>query len=118
MRKLLPLAALPLLLAPPALAHAFLRGASPAVGSRVRSAPAEVTIRFTEGVEPDFSTVAVTGAAGTRVDSGRVHLGPGGSTSLVAPLKPLKPGVYTVEWHATSTDTHKTSGRFTFTVAP
>ena len=121
MRKTLPLSALPALfagIATPAWAHAFLANASPAVGSTVRSAPSAVTIHFTEGVEPAFSSITVTDAAGMRVDAGSAQLGAGGDTSLVAPLKALKPGIYTVLWHATATDTHKTRGSFTFTVSP
>ena len=37
---------------------------------------------------------------------------------LQVKLKPLPPGVYTVVWHVTSVDTHKTEGHFTFTVKP
>jgi len=37
---------------------------------------------------------------------------------LSVPLKPMTPGTYTVEWHATSVDTHKTEGHFSFTLAP
>jgi hypothetical protein len=33
-------------------------------------------------------------------------------------LKPLKPGIYHVRWHALSIDTHRTEGAFAFTVAP
>ena len=102
----------------PAAAHAFLRTSSPAVGSTVQTAPKEVAITFTEGVEPGFSTIAVTDASGARVDAGRVHLAKGGDTRLLAPLRKLAPGTYSVVWHATSTDTHKTRGAFTFTVAP
>ena len=32
--------------------------------------------------------------------------------------RPLPPGVYTVNWHAVSVDTHHTQGSFNFTVAP
>ncbi len=105
-------------LAGPAAAHAFLRSSSPAVGSTVQAAPAEVAITFTEGVEPGFSTIAVTDARGARVDAGSVHLAKGDDTRLLAPLHRLAPGTYSVVWHATSTDTHKTRGGFTFTVAP
>ncbi len=107
-----------LLAASPAWSHALLKAATPAVGSTVASPPAAVAITFSEGVEPSFSAIAVTDAAGARVDSGAVHLGPGGNTELLADLKPLKPGSYAVAWHATSVDTHKTEGQYTFTVAP
>jgi copper resistance protein C len=32
-------------------------------------------------------------------------------------LPKLPPGTYTVNWHVTSVDTHKTEGNYTFTVA-
>ncbi len=100
-----------------ASAHAFLKTATPAVGSTVPTAPGEVAITFTEGVEPRFSTITVQNAAGARMESGGVHL-EGGATVLAVPVKSLPPGAYTVTWHATAVDTHKTQGRFGFTVAP
>jgi methionine-rich copper-binding protein CopC len=99
-----------------AWAHAFLRSAVPGVGSTVQTAPAQVAITFTEAVEPAFSTIVVTDASGSRVDSGGVH--PGGPATLAIGLKTLPPGRYTVTWHATSVDTHKTQGTYSFTVAP
>ena len=101
-----------------ASAHAFLKKASPAVGSTVRTAPAELTIQFTEGVEPAFSSIMVTDSGGTRMESGSVHLSPGGDSTLAVGLKPLHAGAYVVTWHATSTDTHKTEGHFSFSVGP
>ncbi|HVZ07298.1 copper homeostasis periplasmic binding protein CopC [Rhodopila sp.] len=100
-----------------AWAHAMLQRASPAVGSTVRDAPAALTLTYSEAVEPRFSTVAVKDPSGARVDQGRLDTQQDGHV-LVAPLKPLAPGVYTVEWHVTSVDTHKTSGHFSFTVEP
>ena len=32
-------------------------------------------------------------------------------------LPKLTPGTYTVNWHVTSVDTHKTEGNYKFTVA-
>ncbi len=100
-----------------ASAHAFLKTASPAVGSEVKQPPSEVVIDFTEGVEPKFSTIAVQDAAGADVAAGGVQL-KGGDTHLAVPLKPLRPGTYKVIWHATATDTHKTEGTYMFTVTP
>ena len=40
------------------------------------------------------------------------------SPALMVKLKPLSPGIYSVAWHVTSVDTHKTEGHFTFTVKP
>jgi len=99
-----------------ASAHAFLDTSVPPVGSTVQQAPAEVSIHFTEGVEPLFSTIVVQDASGARVDAGGAHL-EGDDTHLAVGLKPLPPGTYEVIWHATATDTHKTQGSFTFTVS-
>ncbi len=98
-----------------ASAHAFLKTASPAVGSTVSQPPSQVVINFTEGVEPLFSTITVQNAQGTPVETGKPHLA-SGDTHLAVDLKPLPPGTYTVVWHATATDTHKTQGTFQFTV--
>ncbi len=100
-----------------AFAHAFLERASPAVGSEISSSPPVLTLAYTESVEPLFSTVQVTDASGARVDDGTpVPLNEGRVLSVK--LKHLMPGVYSVEWHVTSVDTHKTEGHFTFTVRP
>ena len=115
-----PLAALLLLgaLASPAFAHALLRKAEPGVGSTVHPAPTSVTLTFSEGVEPAFCRIDVTSAAGARVDLGNPMLVGGNQKELRVALKPLAAGTYTVEWHATSVDTHKTEGKFTFSVTP
>ena len=102
----------------PALAHAFLTRASPAVGSTVHAAPSEITLRYTEAVEPAFSTVQVTGEGGERVDGGALHVDDKEPTLLHVPLKPLTPGTYKVAWRVVSVDTHTTNGTFTFKVAP
>ena len=76
-------------------------------------------ITFTEGVEPKFSSIVVTGPGGKRVDQGEPHLVGGDSKQLAVGLgSGLAPGAYTVAWHATSVDSHKTDGSFQFTVAP
>ena len=88
------------------------------MGSTVSAPPQQVEITFTEGVEPRFSTIAVQNGSGKRVDKGDVHTAPGKDTHLIVGLNPITPGTYKVVWHATATDTHKTQGSFSFTVAP
>jgi len=105
-------------LAAPALAHAFLDTADPAVGSTLKAAPTAVTITFTEALEPSFSSITVKDEAGERVDLDDAHVAPDDPTRFAVGLKPLKPGSYKVNWRITSVDTHKTSGSFNFTVAP
>jgi hypothetical protein len=94
-------------------AHAFLDHASPLVGSTVRTAPHEVSLSFTQNLEPAFSTVTVTDAKGGRVDRGKPQIS--GNTMRVG-LKASSPGTYHVHWHALSVDTHTTEGNFSFTV--
>lgn len=106
-----------LLSASPAFAHAFLKNSSPPVGGNVPVPPKSVIIDFTEGVEPAFSTIAVQNAQGKRVDEGQTHLVNGDRTRLAVDLPNLPPGEYTVIWHATAVDTHKTEGSFHFTVS-
>jgi len=117
MKTVIILAAAVCLMGQAAFAHAFLDRASPAVGSEVSGSPPALNLTYTEPVEPLFSTVHVTDASGARVDDGKPATQDDGRV-LVVPLKKLPPGVYSVEWHVTSVDTHKTEGHFTFTVKP
>jgi methionine-rich copper-binding protein CopC len=103
---------------PAALAHAFLDTADPAVGATLTVAPTSVAITFTEGLEPDFSSLTVEDDSGQRVDLGDAHTAPDNPMRFSVGLKPLKPGSYTVLWRATSVDTHKTNGSYSFTVTP
>ena len=117
-------AALVLLLAPiiastAAFAHAQLQQAVPAVGGTVASSPQELRLRFSEGVEPRFTTVTLASESGTPVPLGRPSTEAADQALLTVRLgQTLPPGTYTVTWHAVSVDTHKTQGSFTFTVAP
>jgi copper resistance protein C len=93
-------------------AHAFLDHANPRVGSTVRTAPREVTLWFTQQLEPSFSSAQVHDAAGARVDQGarvsgmQIHLS----------VRSLPPGAYKVRWRVLSVDTHTTEGSFSFRV--
>jgi methionine-rich copper-binding protein CopC len=99
----------------PAFAHAFLDGAVPRVGSEIPASPSEVVLHFTQGVEPDFSKIEVQDSTGASVTAGAAHAA-GDPTKFAVPIKTLVPGIYTVTWHVTSVDTHKTQGKFHFTV--
>ena len=100
----------------PAHAHAFLDHASPAVGSTVPTAPANVALWFTEHIEPAFSTATVTNTAGQRVDEGNADVAADNPAELQLGLQPLPAGTYTVHWHVVSVDTHTTEGTFSFDV--
>ena len=104
--------------ADPACAHAQLRQADPAVGSTLHSAPTQVTLTFSEALEPRFSTIVVQNQIGAPVDRHDLHVAGDDAHHVAIGLVPLAAGTYSVVWHATSVDTHKTEGSFTFTIAP
>jgi methionine-rich copper-binding protein CopC len=98
-------------------AHAFLAKASPPVGSQVAAAPAELMLRFTEKVEPLFCTIQLLDPAGAAVSMPTPRVTEDGQV-LAITLPKLRVGTYTVVWHVTSVDTHKTEGRYQFTIGP
>lgn len=101
-----------------ASAHAHLKTSAPAAGATV-APPAEIDLAFTEGVNPTFTGLSVTGSDGAAVPTGPARLGPGGDATLAVPVATtLAPGSYRVDWHALAVDGHKTEGSFTFTVKP
>ena len=102
----------------PCFAHAFLDGAEPRVGSESAVRPTQVVLHFTQGVEPEFSKIEVQNAAGVSVTDGAPATTPDDPTHFGIKLKTIAPGTYTVIWHVTSVDTHKTQGQFHFTVTP
>ena len=97
-------------------AHAFLKDAEPGVGSTVQTSPNEVRIRFTENIEPSFSSIQVFDASGKEVDKRDVHLDRSDHALLQISLPQLKAGIYKVVWRVVSTDRHVTNGNFTFRV--
>ena len=112
---------LALALAASTAAHAKLVRAEPAPGAVLRTPPRAVRLVFNEELASQGSTVAVVDAMGRRVDDGRggLDLGDLDRRILVARLRPLGPGRYTVRWQATSADDGYTArGQYTFTVRP
>jgi methionine-rich copper-binding protein CopC len=99
-----------------AFAHAHLVRATPAEGGAVKAAPAEVTLKFNERLEPAFNSAVIRDAASKQVDKADAHVDKADHTTVRVSLPPLEPGVYTVEWRVMSGDTHKINGTFTFRV--
>lgn len=94
-------------------AHATLDRAEPRVGNTVATAPHEVTLWFTQKLEPAFSSITVSNAAGERVDSGKTRVS---GSQMSVTLRAGGPGTYRVNWRVLSVDTHTTEGNFTFLV--
>jgi methionine-rich copper-binding protein CopC len=115
MRSIL-IAMLALLAATAASAHAFLDHASPPVGSTMHTAPRQLSLWFTQDLEPAFSSVVVRNAAGARIDTGNARVDRSDRKLMHVSLRALPSGTYKVSWHVLSVDTHTTEGDFSFTV--
>ncbi|QND52848.1 copper homeostasis periplasmic binding protein CopC [Phyllobacterium sp. 628] len=106
-------------LAGEALAHAHLKSATPAENATVTASPNEIDLTFSEGINLKFSGATVSSSDKTAVSIGLAKLAAGDDMTLVVPVtKPLSAGKYTVDWHALSTDGHKSKGSYSFTVKP
>ncbi len=106
-----------LAVSPVVFAHAHLKHQYPAADANVTAAPQALTLNFSEGIEPKFSGVKVTGAQQQVVKVGAVKRNDSDKTQLIAPIEQaLTPGQYTVEWHVVSVDGHKTQGSYRFSV--
>jgi copper resistance protein C len=104
-----------LALVAPAAGHSLLIAAHPAAGSAVRDA-STLSLRFNNRVEKKLSQIRLVSAAG---DGRTLPLRTDGALdTLEAPLPPLTPGHYRVEWRVLSTDGHVVSGSFAFDVSP
>ena len=112
MKRILYVTMLGLALLSRAQAHAFLDHALPRVGS-TGPAPATVRLWMTEDLEPAFCRVQVLDRTGREVDRRDATIA--GSTMTVS-LPSVPAGTYQVIWKAVATDTHRTTGTFTFTV--
>jgi copper transport protein len=113
MRRALVLAALVALALPAqAFAHATLEHTLPRFEQRLSTSPPTVTLSFDQYVErlPHairlYSTSREIPVPHVRIDATRV----------IASVPHLRPGGYTIRWHALSGDGHVVSGVFTFGV--
>jgi methionine-rich copper-binding protein CopC len=112
--KILSFAALLLLAATPALAHAHLVKSLPADGAKVKS-PIHIVLSFGEALEPAFSGALLMDKEGRNLTGEPVKVS--GKLMTLSP-RPLEPGDYIVSWHSVGHDTHRLEGRIRFTVRP
>lgn len=97
-------------------AHAYPTHQAPSAGATVPTSQKDVAIDFDDGLEPAFSSIAVTDAQGKSVTSGKAVVDPSNKKHMSVELNALTPGVYTVAWIAVADDGHRTQGHYTFTV--
>ena len=115
MRRCLLGAALAALLLPGAAsAHATLVQSTPSVQQRLKSSPGLVRLRFDQSVKALPNGIRVYTAHG-RLVSGATRSGTDRRV-ILAPVRALSRGAYTVRWTAVSADGHVIGGVYTFGV--
>ena len=116
-RTLAALAAMLVVLLPaaPAWAHAQLVSSEPARDATVGTAPASVTLTFSERLNPDFTTIVVSDAAKQRIPAAAPAVD--AERGTVSLTEPLGNGAYTVAYRVVSVDGHTVQGSYPFTVA-
>lgn len=97
------------------LAHSDLVAAEPEPGAQLADSPAEIRLTFSEPVT-EGSRIVVLGENFAQVEGLVPQFNPAIPEQVYTPLPPLAPGVYTVQWAATSDDGHEVSGTYSFSV--
>ena len=98
-------------------AHANPAESDPVANSVLETAPDQVTIRFTEPLEPALSGIQVLDSRGTRVDRMDSAVDSDDPRTMSVSVEPLDDGTYTVAWRNVSTvDGHRVRGAFVFSV--
>ena len=98
-------------------AHARLTASDPAKGATLGSAPARVTLSFTEAPDVRLTSIKVLDRSGTNRTTGPVAIVAGNELSVSVPLGGLPDGGYTVSWRTVSAvDGHISAGSFVFGV--
>lgn len=98
----------------PAAAHARLVSATPAPDSTV-AAPRTISLTFSERAVPAFSGFDVVNAAGEKVAI-RTAVAEDGKTLTGTLARPLAAGTYSVQWRIASSDGHRMTGSYAFSV--
>ena len=115
MRRVAVLVLLALAFPGSAWAHATLGQTTPKVGQRLAVSPRMVTLRFDQSVQVLSNGIQVFDVKG-RLVSGPPRMSATDPRVVVAPLRRLPRGAYTVRWATISNDSHVGRGVFTFGV--
>jgi copper transport protein len=121
LRTLISLLGLVLSLSVPQLAsaHAELVSSTPAANASLPESPGELSMTFTEPIDPATASVQLLDESQTAVKGVGEVQAPGNATTAQVALPKLDPGVYTVSYRVTSaTDGHVTAGIFAFQIDP
>jgi hypothetical protein len=99
-----------------AAGHAVLQRAEPRVESKLKRAPEEVKLYFSERLEPAYSSARVLNDRGQQVDRRDSRIDRANPALLRVTLPPLPAGTYRVMWRVLSIDADVTEGDFTFRI--
>ncbi len=110
MRRLLLVALAALAFPAVASAHATLQSTTPRFGHEIQRSPPTIQLHFDQHVKVLPGSIKLLNGAGKNFALAAHTEG----TSVVAAVKPLKLGAYTVRWRAISADSHVVSGVWTF----
>ena len=102
--------------AAPAWAHAELIATEPADNEIVATAPAAITLRFSEQVETALGAIRLFDATGEPVEVGDSVRVAGDRDAVQVKLPALARGTYLVAWRVTSADAHPIQGSYLFSV--
>ncbi|WP_208247769.1 copper resistance protein CopC (plasmid) [Rhizobium sp. T1470] len=87
-------------------------------GSQLAKPPKNISVQFSEGVEPALSELTLLDNANSIVALNPTTFSDDKHGMTFSPVLPLAAGVYRVQWKALSQDGHPVSGEFSFTVSP
>lgn len=99
-----------------AYAHAGLITTDPGKGNVVASAPKQLSLTFSEALEPGLVNLKLYDRNGERIDLPKPTLTPGKPEQMNVALPALEEGTYTVVWSIVAEDGHPVSESYTFSV--
>ena len=112
MSRLAAVALLALAFPAAASAHATLQSTTPSFRAELQRGPSVIRLHFDQQVKVLPGSIKVLNGVGKNF-AGPAHAT---GTDVVAPVRPLRLGAYTVRWQAVSADSHVVSGVWTFGV--
>jgi methionine-rich copper-binding protein CopC len=100
-----------------ASAHAYYVSSDPAAGAVVTKAPAVVTVKFAENVNPQGSDIVIYDSTHKQVSTAAAQVTRADLKTMTVPMTGNGDGIYLVEWHTVSGDDGATDiGGFDFMV--
>lgn len=99
-----------------AQAHAGLMSSTPKDGEVLKSNPGQLSMRFTETLEPDLVSIRLYDWNGEEIQVERPTLQPGDASQVNAKLPDLAEGTYTAVVSVVSEDGHPVEERLSFSI--